>query len=48
MANKQSKDVNALRDQLAALCNTQNESNALIRQVQDTLKETREQLQSNQ
>ena len=48
LADKQSEDVTALREQLATLRNTQNESNALIRQVQNTLNETREQLRSSQ
>ena len=47
LADKQSEDVNALRDQLAALRNTQTESTAVLRQAQSTLKETREQLDSS-
>ena len=45
---KQAEDVQTLRVQLASLQNTQSASNDLIRQVQATLEDTREQLKVSQ
>ena len=48
LREKQAEDVQTLRAQLASLQDTQNASNDLIRQVQATLEDTREQLKVSQ
>ena len=48
LAQKQSRDIETLQAQLASVQNTQRVSNNLIKQVQDALKDTKDQLSVSQ